>query len=651
MNFDFQRLTFAATPPPKFKEARGKGWYMFGERNDFPQLILDLYNNSGLHNAIVTQKAAFIAGKDTEVVLSGTVGEQAGAAAALNRANPTETWQDLKVKCAVDLENFGGYCLQAIWNQPGNRVVAWYHLPFERVRINEDASSVYYCKDWSNRKLWDDAVEMPAFNPDSPGGTQAVYLKQYRAGEGVYPLPDWYPAKTYIEIDTEIASFHYNNIKNGFSIGKILQMFKGQPTEEMKEEINRKFKRNTTGTENAGGIILSFMEKGEDPMQIIDMMPNDFDKMYLQLVETVRDQIFYAHRVTSPMLFGVRVAGELGGRNELLTAYEVFDRAYIQPKREAMDRVFTAMFNASGWKGELKTVAASPAAQDAMDLFTRNVYDLTEVREALNLAPREVVETGPAKQLADSINSLSPLVANTVIKQLTINEIRSLGGLDPVPGGDVPPTDTGADEPVEMSAHCKTCNPFGWDDEKDIEVFSRYGSSADEWEELPELFAELTDPELRVLAVIKDNPKATLEDIAKGARLTAKEAKDVIKDLSDAKKIESASRTIRITDVGRGAIEDSGGIKTEIFVLYKYAKAPGIEGDVIIEGSRDFCRFMVDENKVYTREEIDAISVELGYDVWKRRGGWRTIKGSSPPLHVPQCRHYWESKLYRRTAR
>jgi hypothetical protein len=599
MKFDFQRLTFAATPPPKFKEARGKGWYMFGEKNDFPQLILDLYNNSGLHNAIVTQKAAFIAGKDTEVVLSGTIGEQAGAAAALNRANPTETWQDLKVKCAVDLENFGGYCLQAIWNQPGNRVVAWYHLPFERVRINEDASSVYYCKDWSNRKLWEEAVEMPAFNPDSPGGTQAVYVKQYRAGEGVYPLPDWYPAKTYIEIDTEIASFHYNNIKNGFSIGKILQMFKGQPTEEMKDEINRKFKRNTTGTENAGGIILSFMEKGEDPMQIIDMMPNDFDKMYLQLVETVRDQIFYAHRVTSPMLFGVRVAGELGGRNELLTAYEVFDRAYIQPKREAMDRVFTAMFNASGHSGQLRTVQAAPASEDARADYAANIITRAEVRDALGYAPDETADAAP----------------------------------------------------VEMSAHCKTCNPFGWDDEKDIEVFSRYGSSADEWEELPELFAELTDPELRVLAVIKDNPKATLEDIAKGARLTAKEAKDVIKDLSDAKKIESVSGAIRITDVGRGAIEDSGGIKTEIYVLYKYAKAPGIEGDVIIEGSRDFCRFMVDENKVYTREEIDAISVELGYDVWKRRGGWRTIKGSSPPLHVPQCRHYWESKLYRRTAR
>jgi predicted transcriptional regulator len=599
MNFDFQRLTFAATPPPKFKEARGKGWYMFGEKNDFPQTILDLYNNSGLHNAIVTQKAAFIAGKDTEVVLSGTIGEQAGAAAALNRANPSETWQDLKVKCAVDLENFGGYCLQAIWNQPGTRVIAWYHLPFERVRINEDASSIWYCKDWSNRKLWEDALEMPAFNPDSPGGTQAVYVKQYRAGEGVYPLPDWYPAKTYIEIDTEIASFHYNNIKNGFSIGKILQLFKGQPTEELKAEINQKFKRNTTGTENAGGIILAYNDKGEDPMQIIDMMPNDFDKMYLQLVETVRDQIFYAHRVTSPMLFGVRVAGELGGRNELLTAYEVFDRAYIQPKREAMDRVFTAMFNASGHSGQLRTVQAAPASEDARADYKANIITRAEVRDALGYAPEETAEAAP----------------------------------------------------VEMSAHCKTCNPFGWDDEKDIEVFSRYGSSADEWEELPELFAELTDPELRVLAVIKDNPKATLEDIAKGARLTAKEAKDVIKDLSDAKKIESASGTIRITDVGRGAIEDSGGIKTEIYVLYKYAKAPGIEGDVIIEGSRDFCRFMVAENKVYTREEIDAISVELGYDVWKRRGGWRTIKGSSPPLHVPQCRHYWQSKLYRRTAR
>ena len=47
-----------------------------------------------------------------------------------------------------------------------------------------------------------------------------------------YPLPDYFGAKQYIEIDTEISNFHYNNIKSNFSVGTIVTFFNGQPTQE-----------------------------------------------------------------------------------------------------------------------------------------------------------------------------------------------------------------------------------------------------------------------------------------------------------------------------------------------------------------------------------------------------------------------------------
>jgi predicted transcriptional regulator len=427
----------------------------------------------------------------------------------------------------MDLENFGGYAIQAVWNVPGTRVVAFYHLPFDKCRVNQDASKVWYSEDWADRRT--DKLEFPAFNPEEPGGTQVLWFKQYRAGEGVYPLPDWYPARTYIEIDTKIADFHYNNITNGFSLGKIIQIFKGEPTEDIKSEFDRKFKANTTGTENANGVLISWMEKGEDPLQVVDLMPGDFDKQYLQLSETVRDNIFYAHRVTSPMLFGVRVEGQLGGRNELTQAYEVFDRAYVAPKREQMERIFTRMFQAMGYEGKIGTVLAEPAAQDTVQLFTAGILDRNE---------------------------------------------------------------------------------------------------------------------LRIVAVIRDNPKATLEEIAKGARVKKEEATKVIKTMQDKGLVTWDKNQIKITDSGAQSIAESGGVDTEIFVLYQYGVNPDVGGKPIIDGTREFCRFLIGEKKLYTREEIDAMSAELDYDVWKRRGGWRTIKGTT--THVPQCRHVWNSKLYRR---
>ena len=586
MKVEFQRINFAVAPPPKFKEARGQEWYEYGQKNNFPAVILDLYNSSSLHNAIVTQKAHFIAGKETAVRVEGTVGEKVGAQKALEYANPYESWQDIKYKAAMDLENFGGFAFQAIWNAPGTRVLYWYHLPFDKCRVNKDASKVWYSDDWNDKR--EERLEFPAFDLEKPGGTQVLWFKQYRAGEGVYQLPDWYPARTYIEIDTKISDFHYNNISNGFSLGKIIQIFKGEPTEDIKAEFDRKFKANTTGTENANGVLISWMEKGEDPLQVVDLMPGDFDKQYLQLSETVRDNIFYAHRVTSPMLFGVRVAGELGGRNELKQAYEVFDRAYVAPKRTQMDKVLTTMFNATGQDGELYTIAAEPAGEDAVQLFTAGIMTRDEVRESLGLK---------------------------------------------------------TEQPVTMSAQ----NPFGWNDEADKAVFRKYGRSAADFEELPETFAELTNPELRLVAVIRDNPKATLEELAKGARLTTTEAANILKTMQANRLIEWTNTEIKITDSGARSISDSGGLDTEIFVLYKYGKNPDVGGPLLLDTSRDFCRFLVEENKLYSREEIDAMSRELGYNVWQRRGGWRTIAGTN--THVPQCRHIWESKLYRRTIR
>ena len=331
-------------------------------------------------------------------------------------------------------------------------------------------------------------------------------------------------------------------------------------------------------------------------MQLIDISPTDFDKLYIQLSETVRDNIFYAHRVTSPMLFGVRVEGALGGRNELIQAYEIFDRAYSAPKREQMERIFSRLFQYSGGVGVIKTVPAEPAGVDVIEDFRAGIATVEEAREARGY-----------KMLATAT--------------------------------------------TEDTAQFSEQNPFGWNDERDKEVFNRYGSPASDYEELPELFAELTGPEMRVMAVIRDNPRATLDDIAKGARLNSTEAADVLKGMSERGEIEWKQGTVTVTDNGLRSIRESGGLKTEIFVLYQYAKAPGISGATIIDGSRDFCRFIVEQNKVYTRQEIDAMSAELGYDVWLRRGGWRTVKGSSPPLHIPACRHVWQSKLYRRTTR
>jgi hypothetical protein len=67
MSFDLLRINFTESKLPKFKENKNKGIVTYGEKNDFPDTLLEFYNRSPKHGAIVRQKARFVAGEETLV--------------------------------------------------------------------------------------------------------------------------------------------------------------------------------------------------------------------------------------------------------------------------------------------------------------------------------------------------------------------------------------------------------------------------------------------------------------------------------------------------------------------------------------------------------------------------------------------------------
>jgi hypothetical protein len=119
----------------------------YGEDNAYPQMLINLYNSSPKHGAIVTQKAAYIAGDKTEIVGSNTE-EIARANDYLNNINAYEDFETLKTKIAQDLELFDGFALEIIWNKAKTSIAEMYHLPFQNVRIGLEGN-YKYAEDWS----------------------------------------------------------------------------------------------------------------------------------------------------------------------------------------------------------------------------------------------------------------------------------------------------------------------------------------------------------------------------------------------------------------------------------------------------------------------------------------------------------------------
>jgi hypothetical protein len=579
---EFARINFAESKIPVFKENKAKNYITYGTDNKYPQMLIDLYNSSPKHGALVSQKAQYIAGDKTEVIANNT--EQLTIANdKLASINAYESFDDVKAKIAADLELFDGFALEIIWNKAKTSIAEIYHLPFQNVRISLDGH-YWYAEDWSDRKL--DPIYYYCWNPITRENKQLYYFKMYKAGQGEYPTAPYQSALKYIEIDTEIANFHLNSIKSGFSAQTLLQLFKGIPTPSEARETIKRFKDNFSGTDNAGSIIIQFNDPNETPSVVNNLAPSDFDKQFDLLNQTVQQEILMAHRVTSPMLFGIKTEGQLGGRSELIESYEAFQTAYIEPRQNQMDRALTSIFKFIT-PVTLKTKNKPPIGLDYIQLFEKGIISQAEAR-------------------------------------------RELGMSDTVA--------------MSSQSNCNH-NPFGWDDDKDLAVFEQFGELASKFEKVPFDFASAL--ELIILQFLNGNTELTLQDLANNIKQDADKVAEAVTKLINDGLITSADNILNVTEQGTKTLTDSG-LGTELLVRYTYEKGPGISGSEIIPTSRDFCRSLIALNRVYTREDIDTISSRVGYNAWERRGGWMTVKGSSPAIHVPYCRHIWKSQLLRR---
>lgn len=566
----FHRINFHDNKLPAFKENKAKGIYTFGEDNLYPEFLIEMYNKSPKHNAIVSAKASYLAGVGTSIKGQDTA-IIAKAQQKVEAINAYESLDELKAKVADDLELFNGFALEVIWSRDKKKISEIYHLPFQKIRKTLD-DKFAFCEDWSDRKC--EIIEYTPFNPITRESKQLYYCQLYRAGQGIYPLPDYVGGLKYIEIDTEVSNWHLNSIKNGFSAQTLIQMFKGYPTPEEARKTERALKKNYTGTDNAGGLIIQYNDPNEKESIINNLQPSDFDKQFDILNKTVQQEIFVSHKVNSPMLFGVRVEGQLGGRSELIEAYEMFQSAYVEPRQKKLDDALTYLFEYIA-PVQLRTENKPPLGINYQELFTAGIIDRDEVRKELGFSTQ-----------------------------------------------------------VKMAAQ----NPFGWDDERDLQVFSKYGESADLYEEVKFEFGDALNKAL--LNILAENPGLQTGDLVNLTKQPAQNVMDALTELIKSDRIAPEVNGYKVTDKGRDLIK---GLQTELVVRYQYEKAPGIEGGLLLPTSRDFCRKIVESNKVFSREDIDTMSAELGYDVWKRRGGW--YHNPKTDTNTPQCRHIFSQKV------
>ena len=328
-------VNLASHTTPAVVEDNRKEWVAYGEDNNYFQYLIDRYNGSATNNAIINGMTELIYGKGLSATDASRKPEAYAQMMSLFKRSCLR-------KVTFDLKALGQAAFQVIYNKDKSKVVQVAHMPIETLRMEKmdedgEITGYYYSKDWTKiRKRGYEPVRIPAFGHGEKGEALEIFcIKPYRSGFYYYSPVDYQGGVPYAELEEEVANYHINNIKNGLSPSMLINFNNGVPTEEERELIERRIVQKFSGSSNSGKFILAFNDNKEMAASIEPVQLSDASEQYQFLADESMRKLMVAHRVTSPMLMGIKDNTGLGNNaDELKTASLLFHNTVIRPLQE-----------------------------------------------------------------------------------------------------------------------------------------------------------------------------------------------------------------------------------------------------------------------------------------------------------------------------
>jgi len=387
---------------PIIQEVQGKEYIEYGTeewRNLYPQFLIDLYYNSSTHAAIINATAEMISGEDLVCEDKDTdLDAYVELKKFFRHANGKETLHQVVKKLAFDFKLQGAYAIHIIWNQERTKIVEVYHVPVERVRAGipnnlGQIDTYYISSNWANERE-NPATEIAAFNTnDRTATSQLLYTGAYSPNMDCYHTPDYIAANNWALVDQRVAEFHLNNIENGFSGSYFISFANGVPTQEERFQIEQSLTDKFTGARNSGKFILTFSDDKTRTPEITPVAVSNASEQYLALQELLVQNILTGHRVTSPMLMGIKSETGLGSNvDELNAAANFYLNTVVQPLQLHILNTLQTIFSVNNIDLPVSFVQLKPITVEFTSEDLKAVMTQDEIREELGLKPAANVE-------------------------------------------------------------------------------------------------------------------------------------------------------------------------------------------------------------------------------------------------------------------
>ena len=394
-------LSLSAYNSPTITESKNKEFVEYGVDNNYFQYLIDRFLYSNTNHAIITGVANMIYGKGIDATDSNRKPNEYAQMMSIVK-------KDCLRKVALERKLLGMAAMQVIYFN--GKVKSVEHFPMHTLRAEKcndkgEIEAWFYHPDWAKYKNGDVLKRIPAFKFGNGKEVELYVIKPYVSGYHYYTPIDYSGALPYATLEQEISDYLINDVMNGFSGTKVINFNNNIPPEEKRQEVANEVKRKLTGSKG-DKVIVSFNASADNKTTVDDIPLNEAPAHYQYLSTECFEKLIVGHRVTSPMLLGIRDTGGGLGNNadEIETATRLFDNIVIRPYQleiiEALDEILAV--NGISLNLYFKTIQPL----DFIDVNTLNA-ETNEEETGVKMASHEVC--------CSSDNTLDDEVANDLI--------------------------------------------------------------------------------------------------------------------------------------------------------------------------------------------------------------------------------------------
>ena len=660
--YDLSVVELAHYNIPHIVEKDDKEYIYFGADNLYPQYLIELFTGSGINSAIIKGVSAMIAGdqqgtcQGLDVVDKDELeGDQKEQYLKFNKLLKTGSRNTIK-NLAFDLKLFGTCYINVIWNKAKTAIHEIKHIPAQYIRSGKadgygKVNEYYYCYDWSNIRKYKPRI-IKAFNPEDRTETsQLMQVKEYNPQSFYYGICDYIGGTDFIQLDMSIAELHLANIDNNFMPSCMVNFSNGIPTDMERQQVERKLNEKFSGSGNSGKLIITFNDGKETTPEIVPLNTGDNDDKYQFLSQEVSRKILTSHRVTSPLLFGVKAESSFGSNaDELRDSYSLYNSTCIKPFQSTLLESLDQIFRLNGIDSlDIYFKTLKPA--DFLDLDMIDAID--EQTEGIDIEEEDTVVAPAGEVVEQPIDEEMPAEEEVEVVQdveASYNGAQISSAIDIV--AKVQEGILNKDQAIVFLIQFLQLPP---------EVAQRFFKDTPEPKPLVENLKDILRnlKKKKISTSVSEFQKSSKEKAIKddnvdisffddiGLTLDKDEWFEAHVDSIDEDKIDKRYHEFAYAPAGTPNVADSSSDIGMFRVLYRYSQTLSVDKRTGQISSREFCQKMVAKSvagTLYRMEDLELAStraVNKGFGA----GGSNTYnialwKGGA------NCKHRWERVFY-----